>query len=96
MLFFFFLGCTTPFAVHGLQDLSSGVEPRPTAVKARSPNHWTAREFLSFCMLRPVLDAGDAMCPRETQTTLGSPRPARSTAGVTHRQGEVVRERGRL
>ena len=23
-----------------------GVEPRPSAVKAQSPNHWTAREFL--------------------------------------------------
>ena len=28
-----------------------GIEPRPTAVKASSPNHWTAREFplLAFC-----------------------------------------------
>ncbi|XP_073653948.1 protein yippee-like 2 isoform X1 [Tursiops truncatus] len=24
----------------------SGIEPRPSAVKAWSPNHWTAREFL--------------------------------------------------
>ena len=22
-----------------------GIEPRPSAVKARSPNHWTTREF---------------------------------------------------
>ena len=25
-----------------------GIEPRPSAVKAQSPNHWTAREFPSF------------------------------------------------
>ena len=34
-------------ALHGLQDLSSrpGVDPGPWAVKARSPNRWTTREF---------------------------------------------------
>ena len=38
----------------GLQDLSSpisvpwpGIEPRPPAVEAWSPNHWTTREFPS-------------------------------------------------
>ena len=31
-------------AAHGLWDLSSA--PGPSAVKARSPNHWTTREFL--------------------------------------------------
>ena len=35
-----------------------GTEPRPSAVRARSPNHWTAREFpvsvfLTPCQLRP-------------------------------------------
>ena len=25
-----------------------GFEPRPLAVKAWSPNHWTAREFLKY------------------------------------------------
>ena len=31
----------------GLWDLSPrrGIEPRPSAMKAQSPNHWTAREF---------------------------------------------------
>ena len=29
----------------GLQDLSSPIEPGPSAVKAPSANHWTAREF---------------------------------------------------
>ena len=37
-------------APHGLRDLSSltrgpGIEPMPPAVEARSPNHWSAREF---------------------------------------------------
>ena len=27
-----------------------GIEPVPSAVKARSPNHWTAREFPEFCL----------------------------------------------
>ena len=41
-LFFFFLA-----APHSLQDLGSqpGMEPRAPAVEARSPNHWTTREF---------------------------------------------------
>ena len=25
-----------------------GIEPRPTAIKVLSPNHWTAREFLTL------------------------------------------------
>ena len=35
----------------GLRDLRSwpGIEPGPSAVKAQSPNHWTAREFLALC-----------------------------------------------
>ena len=34
----------------GLRDLSSppGIEPRPPAVEAQSPNHWTAREHPYF------------------------------------------------
>ena len=42
---FFFLA--TP---QGLQDLSSPTRGQtwPPAVKAQSPNHWTAREFLSI------------------------------------------------
>ena len=27
-----------------------GIEPRPTAVRALNPNHWTAREFPWFCL----------------------------------------------
>ena len=49
--FFFFLA-----EPRGLQDLSSltrdpGIDSRPPAAEAWSPNHWTAREFptlLSF------------------------------------------------
>ena len=39
---FFFLAAT-----HSLRDLSSLIrnQTQPTAVKAPSPNHWTAREF---------------------------------------------------
>ena len=29
-----------------------GIEPRPTAVKTQSPNHWTAREFLAWQFLK--------------------------------------------
>ena len=29
-----------------------GIEPVPSAVKAQSPNHWTAREFLIDCFLQ--------------------------------------------
>ena len=40
-LFFFFSG-----VLHGLQDLRSPTrEPWSLAVKAPSPNHWTARKF---------------------------------------------------
>ena len=33
--FFFWLHC-----------MACGIDPGPLAVKAQSPNHWTAREFL--------------------------------------------------
>ena len=29
----------------GILVPSPGIEPRPSAVKAQSPNHWTAREL---------------------------------------------------
>ena len=29
-----------------------GIEPVPSAVKAQSPNHWTAREFLGWLLLK--------------------------------------------
>ena len=29
-------------------DLLPGIEPRPTAVKAPSPNHWTTKQSLGF------------------------------------------------
>ena len=43
-IFFNFFFLAVP---HGMLDLSSrpGIEPAPRAVEARSPNHWTAREF---------------------------------------------------
>ena len=43
-IFFLFLFLAAP---HSLRDLSSPtrIEPEPSAVKVRSPNHWTTREF---------------------------------------------------
>ena len=41
-IFFFFFGFATAF---GILVPQPGIEPGPLAVKARSPNHWTAREF---------------------------------------------------
>ena len=38
---FFFFGC----GACGIFVPRPGIEPRPMAVKASSPNHWTAREF---------------------------------------------------
>ena len=40
--FFFWLCC----AACGILVPQSGIEPGPSEVKTRSPNHWTAREFL--------------------------------------------------
>ena len=34
-------------SARGILILQPGIEPRPSAVKARNPNHWTAREFPS-------------------------------------------------
>ena len=35
-------------AACGILVPQPGIEPRPSAVKARSPNRWTAREFPEF------------------------------------------------
>ena len=46
----FFLFCSVLFCfgphhrVCGTLVSRSGIEPKPTSVKAQSPNHWTARE----------------------------------------------------
>ena len=41
---FCFFGCVAG----GILIPQPGMEPRPSAVKARSPNHWTTREFPRF------------------------------------------------
>ena len=46
--FFFFWPHCVPC---GILVSQPGIEPTPSAVKARSPNHWTAREFLE---IRPL------------------------------------------
>ena len=38
----FFFGCA--HVACGILIPQSGIEPTPLAVKARGPNHWTARE----------------------------------------------------
>ena len=43
--FFFWLCCMAC----GILVPQPGIKPRPMAVKALSPNHWTAREFLPLC-----------------------------------------------
>ena len=41
----------------GLQEFSSppGIEPRPLAMKAWNPNHWTSREFPGLLLLEKIL-----------------------------------------
>ena len=41
MNFFFFFGCLAC----GILVSQPGIEPEPSAVKARHPNHWTTGEF---------------------------------------------------
>ena len=45
-LFFFFWLCCMAC---GILVPQPGIKPRPTAVKALSLNHWTAKEFLPLC-----------------------------------------------
>ena len=44
---FFFFFFATSMMFEGISVPTPGTEPRASAVKACSPNHWTAREFLS-------------------------------------------------
>ena len=52
--------------LHSLQDLilvpGPGIEPAPSAVKAQSPNHWTAREFPSFAFSRMSYSWNHTVC----------------------------------
>ena len=45
-LLFFFLILWLCHVACGILVPWPGIEPRPSAVKAQSPNHWTTREFL--------------------------------------------------
>ena len=45
--FFLFFGCAV-CAACGILVPQPGIKPVPCAVKAWSPNHWTAREFPKF------------------------------------------------
>ena len=54
-LFFFFF--FWPRHAHGILVPQPEIEPRPPAVEAQRPNHWTTREF-PVCVLitaRPLL-----------------------------------------
>ena len=43
LFFYFFWPCHVACRI--LAPQGPGIEPKPSAVKVRSPNHWTAREF---------------------------------------------------
>ena len=47
----FFFGCTAGEACVTLVP-PPGVEPGPSAVKAQSPNHWTARTVFFFIVVK--------------------------------------------
>ena len=65
-------------AWHGLQDLSfqPGIEPRPTAVKSPSPNHWTTREFTQSRKLN------EETTPHKSEVSKGRIRVPKSTLCV--------------
>ena len=44
-MFFVFLGFFGHTEASGILVPQPGIEPRPSAVRAWSPNHWTTREF---------------------------------------------------
>ena len=61
MIFLFFLFCFVLFCLWffwlpckacGILVPRPGIEPGPSAVKAPSPNHWTAREFPIFLIFK--------------------------------------------
>ena len=53
---FFFVVCFCPYRVAcRILVPWRGTEPGPLTVKVPSPNHWSTREFLSFCFLFGVL-----------------------------------------
>ena len=54
--FFFFFFWPCPMACRILVP-RSGIEPKPSAVKAQSPNHWTAREFPRLLHVFSCLDS---------------------------------------
>ena len=56
-LFFFFLWGGACLAACGILVPQPGIEPGPLALRAQSPNHWTAREFPDTVFLIPTLPA---------------------------------------
>ena len=52
MAILFFVFVWPRHAACGILVSRPGIEPGPLAVKARSPNHWTARKFPIFSFLR--------------------------------------------
>lgn len=45
IVFYFYLHLFIWLSGCGILVLQAGIEPRPLAVKARSPNHWISMEF---------------------------------------------------
>ena len=62
---FFFLKFFNFFAACGILFPQPGMEPGPTALKARSPNHGTAREFPAQTYFKPasLLQERPCVCP---------------------------------
>lgn len=78
LTFFFFLPHRAPC---GTWDLSSPtkIEPRPSAVRARSPNPWTAKGFPALTLLRMI-------CGKKEKCILSS---CRSRCKQSHELGHL-------
>lgn len=46
LYYFYFLGCTMQLVGSEFPDL--GLNPRPSAMRVWSPNHWTVREVPTY------------------------------------------------
>ena len=60
---------------HSLQDLSSQIrdQTRPLAVKATSPTHWAAKEFLQAAFILSLVSKLSALLRMVLEKTLESP-----------------------
>ena len=47
-VFFYFFSLAVPYGLSGILAPRPGIKPRPSAVRARSPNNWTPGKSLKF------------------------------------------------